>query len=219
MRKSQIEKLEDEIRNQRWQGRLVTTRLEDVSGGSQSRRTAHHTQSLDSLSYTSSSYQREYTWVRRPTQAWKVRWGADYAGRPQRAWLISCHDVVRWPRASISLHTTQHWRYCFTSCCTMDEIPPWYSPDKPKPVYDSENVKAYWDVPIYTDQQEGRCNSVDARIVTHTVSARELWLWKWVAHELTIEKERMRRRPLSMDPFAGNTGSSSQATRRRNIIS
>ena len=26
---SQIEKLEDEVRNQRWQGRLVTVRLED----------------------------------------------------------------------------------------------------------------------------------------------------------------------------------------------
>ncbi|PFX29758.1 hypothetical protein AWC38_SpisGene5457 [Stylophora pistillata] len=48
-----------------------------------------------------------------------------------------------------------------------DEIPPWYSPDKPKPVYESENVKAYWDVPIYADQQEVRCNRVDARIVNH----------------------------------------------------
>ena len=33
----------------------------------------------------------------------------------------------------------------------IDEIPTWYSPDKPKPVYESENVKAYWDVPIYAD--------------------------------------------------------------------
>ncbi|PFX15536.1 D-inositol 3-phosphate glycosyltransferase [Stylophora pistillata] len=49
----------------------------------------------------------------------------------------------------------------------IDEIPPWYSPDKPKPVYESENVKAYWDVPIYADQQEVRCNRVDARIVNH----------------------------------------------------
>ena len=31
VRRCQIEKLEDEIRNQRWQGRLVTTRLEDES--------------------------------------------------------------------------------------------------------------------------------------------------------------------------------------------
>ena len=49
----------------------------------------------------------------------------------------------------------------------INEIPPWYSPDKPKPVYESENVKAYWDVPIYADQQEVRCNRVDARIANH----------------------------------------------------
>ena len=47
----------------------------------------------------------------------------------------------------------------------IDEIPPWYTPDKPKSVYESENVKASWDVPIYADQQEVRCNRVDARIV------------------------------------------------------
>ncbi|PFX33306.1 hypothetical protein AWC38_SpisGene1770 [Stylophora pistillata] len=49
----------------------------------------------------------------------------------------------------------------------IDEIPPWHSPDKPKPVYESENVKAYWDVLIYADQQEVTCNRVDARIVNH----------------------------------------------------
>ena len=49
MRKCQIKKLEDEVRNQQWQGRLVTARQEDertqtgVSGSSQSARTAHHT--------------------------------------------------------------------------------------------------------------------------------------------------------------------------------
>ena len=34
-------------------------------------------------------------------------------------------------------------------------------------MYESENVKAYWDVPIYADQQEVRCSRVDARIVNH----------------------------------------------------
>ena len=34
-------------------------------------------------------------------------------------------------------------------------------------MYESENVKAYWDVPIYVDHQELRCNRVDARIVNH----------------------------------------------------
>ena len=26
----------------------------------------------------------------------------------------------------------------------IDEVPPWYSPAKPKPVYESDDVQAYW---------------------------------------------------------------------------
>ena len=33
----------------------------------------------------------------------------------------------------------------------IDKIPPWYTPDKLKHVYESENIKTYWDVPIYTN--------------------------------------------------------------------
>ena len=80
VRKCQIEKLEDEIRNQRWQGRLVTTRLEDESLSADGcfwwltewKNCSSHI-IAGSLSYTRSSYQRKYTRVRRPTQAPKVR--------------------------------------------------------------------------------------------------------------------------------------------------
>ena len=34
-------------------------------------------------------------------------------------------------------------------------------------MYGSENTKAYWDVPVYAEQQEVRCNRVYARIVDH----------------------------------------------------
>ena len=74
----------------------------------------------------------------------------------------------------------------------IDEIPPWYSPDKPKPVYESENVKAYWDVPIYADQQEVRCNRVDARIVNHKCK-RVVTLemsYPWVNNRKRKEEEK-----------------------------
>ena len=48
----------------------------------------------------------------------------------------------------------------------IDEIPPWYSQVKPKPVYKSD-VQAYWDVPMFAEHQEMRSNRVDARIVNH----------------------------------------------------
>ena len=49
----------------------------------------------------------------------------------------------------------------------IDEIPPWYSPVKPKPVYESDDVQAYWDVPVFAEHQEMRSNRVDAYIVNH----------------------------------------------------
>ena len=49
----------------------------------------------------------------------------------------------------------------------LDEVPPWYSPVMPKPVYKSEQVEAWWDVPVYADHQEVRANRVDARVVNH----------------------------------------------------
>ena len=49
----------------------------------------------------------------------------------------------------------------------IDEVPPWYSPAKPKPVYESVDVQAYWDVPVFVDHEEVRCNRVNARIGNH----------------------------------------------------
>ncbi|PFX12487.1 hypothetical protein AWC38_SpisGene23551 [Stylophora pistillata] len=73
----------------------------------------------------------------------------------------------------------------------IDEIPPWDSPDKLKPVYESENAKAYWDVPLYADQQEVRCNRVDACIVNH-MCKRVVTLemsCPWVNHRTRKDEE------------------------------
>ena len=49
----------------------------------------------------------------------------------------------------------------------IDTVPPWYSPIKPQPVYETAEVQAYWDVPVYGKFQEMRVNRVDARIVNN----------------------------------------------------
>ncbi|KAK2559366.1 hypothetical protein P5673_017986 [Acropora cervicornis] len=36
----------------------------------------------------------------------------------------------------------------------LEKVPPWYSPVMPKPVYKSEQVEAWSDVPVYADHQE-----------------------------------------------------------------
>ena len=49
----------------------------------------------------------------------------------------------------------------------VDSVPPWYSPLKPKPVYEAINAQAFWDVPFFAELQEVRANRVDARIINH----------------------------------------------------
>ena len=47
----------------------------------------------------------------------------------------------------------------------VDSVPPWYSPLKPKAVYESNNAQAFWDVPLFAEHQEVRANRVDACII------------------------------------------------------
>ena len=49
----------------------------------------------------------------------------------------------------------------------IDTVPPWYSSIKPQSVYETAEVQAYWDVPVYGEYQELRANRVDARIVNN----------------------------------------------------
>ena len=47
----------------------------------------------------------------------------------------------------------------------VSKVPPWYSPVQPKPVYENERAKAFWDVPVYAESVMVKTNRIDARIV------------------------------------------------------
>ena len=49
----------------------------------------------------------------------------------------------------------------------IDEVPPWQCPAKPRLAYESDNVQAYSDVPVFVHHEDVRCNRADARIVNH----------------------------------------------------
>ena len=44
----------------------------------------------------------------------------------------------------------------------IEASPPWYSPTKPQPVYEEAHAQAYWDVPGYGEYQDLRANRIDA---------------------------------------------------------
>ena len=49
----------------------------------------------------------------------------------------------------------------------IESLPPWYSPVKPKPVYEAEGAQAFWDIPVFAVHEEVTANRVDARFIDH----------------------------------------------------
>ncbi|PFX34789.1 Ubiquilin-1 [Stylophora pistillata] len=224
VRRCQIEKLEDEIRNQRWQGHLVTTRLEDESLSASGKDGAPEDESLSAdgcfwwltewnncPSHTIAGLAELYEQLL-PTPVYtsqkthtsgegEVRCKLCGKAPESVAHILSgCSALAQ--SKYLSRHDTAlkvlFYRLLYNEGF-IDEIPPWYSLDKPKPVYESENVKAYWDVPIYADQQEVRCNRVDACIVNHmckgvvTLEMSCPWVNNWTRKD---EEKTLKYGPL-----------------------
>ena len=49
----------------------------------------------------------------------------------------------------------------------VDKVMVWYSPVKPKPSYENDEIQAMSDVPVFADHLEVRANRVYARIVEY----------------------------------------------------
>ena len=70
-------------------------------------------------------------------------------------------------------------------------MPSWYSPLKPKPVYEAKNALAFWDAPVFAEHQEVRANGVDSRIINYD-SKRVITLemsCQWVTNQEKKEEE------------------------------
>ena len=75
----------------------------------------------------------------------------------------------------------------------IEAVPPWYSPTQPKPLYQNDQVTAYWDV--HADHTEVRANRVDARIVDQerkTVTLLEMSC-PWIENRKQKNEEKTRK--------------------------
>ena len=66
----------------------------------------------------------------------------------------------------------------------IDSFPPWYSPAVPKPICESSEALAFWDVPVYAEHTIVEANRVDARFVDH--KTKKVWAvemsCRWIEH-------------------------------------
>ena len=65
----------------------------------------------------------------------------------------------------------------------IDSVPPLYSYAVPKPVYESSEALAFWDVPVYEEHTIVKANRVDVRFVDHK---NKVWAvemsYPWMKH-------------------------------------
>ncbi|XP_068689787.1 uncharacterized protein [Montipora capricornis] len=47
----------------------------------------------------------------------------------------------------------------------MTSVPPWYSQNTPKPLYENEKGKALWDVPLYDEYAKVRNDRIDCTVI------------------------------------------------------
>ena len=70
----------------------------------------------------------------------------------------------------------------------IDSVPPWYSCAVPKPVYESSEALAFWDVPVYAEHTIVKANRVDARFVDH----KNKKVWAVEKEEKTVKYGPLR---------------------------
>ena len=74
----------------------------------------------------------------------------------------------------------------------IDSVPPWHSCAVPKPVYESSEELAFWDVPVYAERTIVKANRVDARFVDY----KNMKVWavemacRWMEHREKKSKEK-----------------------------
>ena len=84
----------------------------------------------------------------------------------------------------------------------IDSVPPWYSCAVPKPVYESSEALAFWDVPVYVEHTIVKANRVDARFVKH--KNKKVWAVEmfcpWIEHrEKKSEEKKVKYGPMRFE--------------------
>ena len=100
-----------------------------------------------------------------------------------------------------------------------ETVSPWFSRIEPKPLFESTQAQAFWDVPVYAEHTKVRANRVDARIIDH--KEKKVLLVEvscpWIDNR--EKKEAEIKRWKSTDPYASNLSSVTQIIGSYNLTS
>ena len=81
----------------------------------------------------------------------------------------------------------------------VESVPPWYSPVTPKPIYESDDAEAFWDVPVYAEHAYVKANRVDARFVDH--KTKQVWAIEMSCPWIDNRKKKVEEKTTKYGPL------------------
>ena len=201
------------VHEQNWQGKLISARSEDVSLNfegcfwwlSGSKQCPTHTAAGVFELYEQLSPTRLYACQKTHTDMTGEVLCALCNGAPESVAYVLAGCTALAKNKYVARHNAALKILFFVvlqDLGLVNSVPPWYSPLKPKPVYEANNAPAFWDVPLFAEHQEVRANRVDARIINHeskqviTLKKRCLWF--------QTGRKKRRRKLRNTDRSVGN---------------
>ena len=76
---------------------------------------------------------------------------------------------------------------------------PWYSCAVPKPVYESPEASAFWDVPVYAEHTTVKANRVDAGFVDH--KNKNVWVVEMSCPLIEHQKKKSEEKTVKYGPL------------------
>ena len=111
-------------------------------------------------------FRQEITKKKSQGKLLKIRWKDYQLSR-------SCFDWLKeWKTLSQTKYLARHnsaLKILFFEILSdqnlVSKVPQWYPPVQPKPMYENERPKAFWDVPVYAESVMVKANRTDARVI------------------------------------------------------
>ena len=77
-------------------------------------------------------------------------WCLGYVGSAQKVFLAGCSALARdkYQESHNSALKVLFFEL-LRDLKLIDSVPPWYSPVQPKSLFESQDVQAYWDIPMF----------------------------------------------------------------------
>lgn len=212
LKRVMIDKLQETIKAENWHGRLLTSRWKDEELSQDacfawmkdwSSAPTHTVAGMIKL-YEQLLPTKVYTTQKTKTTQGDVSCGL--CGKEAETLphiLLGCSTLAQ--SKYLDRHNAALKILFFEKCKDLKLVegaPPWYSPVKPKPIYESDEGKAFWDVAVYAEHTYVRANRIDARFVDH--KAKQVWAVEmscpWIDNRAKkVEEKAIKYGPLLLE--------------------